>query len=142
MRNYDDFNEFFWSRKCLKYDIYAIGNTFSTTTKSGSPKIVTKTFKERRSYIRALTSFRRVFFFTFALFLATVGFAINMTLLCPDSAIMYGPDFDQASMSKSTGGPVSVTGVSLNPTSANLLVGESVQLSETVSPLQEEGMST
>lgn len=43
-------------------------------------------------------------------------------------------DFDLASMSKSTGGTVSVTGVTVNPSSANLLVNETIQLSETVSP--------
>ncbi|RHY34730.1 hypothetical protein DYB32_000706 [Aphanomyces invadans] len=92
IRNYDDFNEFFWTKKCLKYNAYTIGEAFASADKKGNPKVVKKTFIEKRTWFRALTSFRRIFLFNFALFLATVGFAINMITLCPDSPIMYGPD--------------------------------------------------
>lgn len=85
VRNYDDFNEFFWRRKCLKFDIYTIGSKAFTGK-------VRKSFKEKRSWGTALWSFCRVFFFTCALFMATLGFAINMSLVCPDTPIMYGPD--------------------------------------------------
>ncbi len=95
IRNYDDFNEFFWSKKCLKYNAYTIGaNAFGSYDKNGNPKIVKKTFTERRTWLRALTSFRRIFLFNLALFFASVGFSLNMILLCPDSPIMYGPDMN------------------------------------------------
>ncbi|RQM24116.1 hypothetical protein B5M09_002002 [Aphanomyces astaci] len=92
IRNYDDFNEFFWSKKCLKYSAYTIGEAFASADKKGNPKVVKKTFVEKRTWMRALMSFRRIFLFNFALFLATVGFAVNMITLCPDSPIMYGSD--------------------------------------------------
>ncbi|EQC32617.1 hypothetical protein SDRG_09930 [Saprolegnia diclina VS20] len=90
IRNYDDFNEFFWTKKCLKYNAYNIGEAFASADKKGNPKVVKKTFNENRTWGRALMSFRRIFLFNFALFLATVGFAVNMVLVCPDSPIMYG----------------------------------------------------
>ncbi|KAJ0392695.1 hypothetical protein ATCC90586_010911 [Pythium insidiosum] len=92
IRNYDDFNEFFWTKKCLKFDIKTIGEAFGNYDKKGRPKVVKKTFNEKRTWFRAILSFRRIFFFNFALFLATLGFSINMVLLCPDSPIMYGQD--------------------------------------------------
>ncbi|OQS06283.1 callose synthase, partial [Thraustotheca clavata] len=92
IRNYDDFNEFFWTKKCLKYNAYNIGEAFASADKKGNPKIVKKTFNENRTWFRALTSFRRIFLFNLALFMATVAFAVNMVLVCPDSPIMYGPD--------------------------------------------------
>ena len=98
IRNYDDLNEFFWAKKCLKYDIYSIGGVIASTTKSGAPKIAKKTFYEKRSWIRALLSIRRVFMFTCALFLATLGFAINMTLLCPDTPILYNNDVSRLTL--------------------------------------------
>ncbi|OQS00421.1 callose synthase [Thraustotheca clavata] len=90
IRNYDDFNEFFWTKKCLKSNAYNIGETFAKCNKKGDPTIVKKTFKEHRSWFRALLSFRRIFLFSLALMFATIGFAVNMILLCPDSPIMYG----------------------------------------------------
>ncbi|KDO19032.1 hypothetical protein SPRG_15218 [Saprolegnia parasitica CBS 223.65] len=90
IRNYDDFNEFFWTKKCLKHTAYTIGDAFAKANKKGSLTLVKKTFMERRSWLRALLSFRRIFFFNLALLAATIGFAINMILVCPDSAIMYG----------------------------------------------------
>ncbi|CAK4075329.1 unnamed protein product [Aphanomyces euteiches] len=95
IRNYDDFNEFFWTKKCLKYNAYNIGEAFASADKKGNPKVVKKTFNEKRTWFRALMSFRRIFLFNFALFLATVGFAVNMVLVCPDSAIMYGYDLGE-----------------------------------------------
>ncbi|TMW64728.1 hypothetical protein Poli38472_011608 [Pythium oligandrum] len=97
IRNYDDFNEFFWSKKCLKYDIKTIGEAFANVDKKGRPKIVKKTYKEKRTWIRAVMTFRRIFFFNCALFLATLGFAMNMVLFCPDSPIMYGQDIQPLS---------------------------------------------
>nr|CCA22421.1 unnamed protein product [Albugo laibachii Nc14] len=92
IRNYDDFNEFFWSKKCLKYDAQSIGSAFANVSKKGKPKVVKKTFVEKRSWLRAMISFRRIFLFNCALFLAVLTFALNMVLFCPDSPIMYGPD--------------------------------------------------
>ncbi|GLD97010.1 hypothetical protein PINS_up005693 [Pythium insidiosum] len=96
IRNYDDFNEFFWTKKCLKFDLKTIGEAFGNYDKKGRPKVVKKTFNEKRTWFRAILSFRRIFFFNFALFLATLGFSINMVLLCPDSPIMYGQDVQSA----------------------------------------------
>ncbi|KAF0718087.1 hypothetical protein As57867_001910, partial [Aphanomyces stellatus] len=92
IRNYDDFNEFFWTKKCLKFDAYNIKDALGAVDKKGNPKDVRKTFVETRSWFRALLSFRRIFLLNFALFCATVGYAVNMTLLCPESPIMYGTD--------------------------------------------------
>ncbi|RHY81841.1 hypothetical protein DYB26_011032, partial [Aphanomyces astaci] len=92
IRNYDDFNEFFWTKACLKYDAYTIKEALGAVDKKGNPKDAKKTFIETRSWARALWSFRRIFLFNFTLFCAVVGFALNMVLLCPESPIMYGPD--------------------------------------------------
>ncbi|RHY24611.1 hypothetical protein DYB32_008841, partial [Aphanomyces invadans] len=92
IRNYDDFNEFFWTKKCLAFDAYNIKEALGAVDKKGNPKDAKKTFIETRSWVRALWSFRRIFLFNFTLFLAVVGFALNMVLLCPESPIMYGPD--------------------------------------------------
>ncbi|TYZ60536.1 hypothetical protein PybrP1_003069 [[Pythium] brassicae (nom. inval.)] len=100
IRNYDDFNEFFWNKKCLKYDPYTIGEAFAAADKKGRPKIVKKTFVEHRSWMRAIWSFRRIFFFNCALFMAVLGFSVNMVLFCPDSPIMYGPDIQPLTESK------------------------------------------
>ena len=97
IRNYDDFNEFFWTKKCLRYDPYTLGQAVSSGDR-GSSKIIKKTFNEVRSWRRAIISFRRVFMFTCALFFATIGFAINMSLLCPDSPIMYGVELNRISI--------------------------------------------
>ncbi|RAW38022.1 Callose synthase 2 [Phytophthora cactorum] len=97
IRNYDDFNEFFWTKKSLKYDYTNIGEAFANYDKKGRPKIVKKTFSETRSWTRAIISFRRIFLMNCALFLATLGFSIDMVLLCPDSAIMYGEDVQPSS---------------------------------------------
>ncbi|KAJ0411578.1 hypothetical protein ATCC90586_004228 [Pythium insidiosum] len=48
IRNYDDFNEFFWTKKCLKFDIKTIGEAFGNYDKKGRPKVVKKTFNEKR----------------------------------------------------------------------------------------------
>ncbi|OQR84190.1 callose synthase [Achlya hypogyna] len=92
IRNYDDFNEFFWTKKCLKYDSLTIAEAFASTNKAGNPNVVRKTFLERRSWLRALLSFRRIFVSHFVLFIATAAFAMNMALVCPTSPIMYGAD--------------------------------------------------
>ncbi|KAF0698946.1 Aste57867_10468 [Aphanomyces stellatus] len=92
IRNYDDFNEFFWTKKCLKFDAYNIKEALGSVDKKGRPKDAPKTFVETRSWFRALLSFRRIFLFNLTLFIAVVGYAVNMTLLCPESPIMYGPD--------------------------------------------------
>ncbi|RHY41068.1 hypothetical protein DYB38_002570 [Aphanomyces astaci] len=92
IRNYDDFNEFFWTKACLKYDAYTIKEALGAVDKKGNPKDAKKTFIETRSWARALWSFRRIFLLNFTLFCAVVGFALNMALLCPESPIMYGPD--------------------------------------------------
>ncbi|KAF4315279.1 hypothetical protein G195_011184, partial [Phytophthora kernoviae 00238/432] len=96
IRNYDDFNEFFWTKKALKYDYNSIGEAFSNYDKKGRPKIVKKTYSETRSWCRAIISFRRIFLMNCALFMATLGFAIDMVLYCPDSPIMYGEDVQPA----------------------------------------------
>ncbi|OQR84104.1 callose synthase [Achlya hypogyna] len=90
VRNYDDFNEFFWTKKCLKYTPVTIAEAFGSTDKKGRPNVVAKTFLERRSWLRALVSFRRIFLTNVLLFLATLCFALNMVFLCPDNPIMYG----------------------------------------------------
>ncbi|CAK4676036.1 hypothetical protein LEN26_003727 [Aphanomyces euteiches] len=92
IRNYDDFNEFFWTKKCLKFDAYNIKEALGSVDKKGNPKDAPKTFVETRSWFRALWSFRRIFLFNLSLFIATVGYAVNMVLLCPESPIMYGAD--------------------------------------------------
>ncbi|OQS06289.1 callose synthase [Thraustotheca clavata] len=92
IRNYDDFNEFFWTKKCLKYDAITITEAFASVNKSGNPNVVKKTFMERRSWLRALLSFRRIFVSHFVLFIAVLAFAVNMILVCPESPIMYGED--------------------------------------------------
>ncbi|CAI5724003.1 unnamed protein product [Peronospora destructor] len=97
IRNYDDFNEFFWTKKSLKYDYTNVGEAFANYDKKGRPKIVKKTYNETRSWVRAIISFRRIFFMNCALFLATLGLAIDIVLYCPDSPIMYGEDVQPAS---------------------------------------------
>ncbi|RHY24612.1 hypothetical protein DYB32_008842, partial [Aphanomyces invadans] len=92
IRNYDDFNEFFWTKKCLQFDAYNIRDALGARDTNRNPKTAKKTFIETRSWMRALWSFRRIFVLNFVLFCATVGFAVNMVLLCPESPIMYGPD--------------------------------------------------
>ncbi|RHY33252.1 hypothetical protein DYB34_003243 [Aphanomyces astaci] len=92
IRNYDDFNEFFWTKTCLKYNEVTIADAFTSTNNKGNPNVVKKTFKETRSWVRALVSFRRIFVSHLFLMFATIGFAVNMVLVCPDSPIMYGAD--------------------------------------------------
>ncbi len=92
IRNYDDFNEFFWNKKCLKYNITTISEAFADVDKKGAPSTVKKTFIEKRSWVRALLSFRRIFLFNLALFFACVGFGLNVVMVCPDTPILYGPD--------------------------------------------------
>jgi callose synthase len=95
IRNYDDFNEFFWSKKCLKYNAQTIGEAFANVDKKGRPKIVKKSYHEKRTWIRAILSFRRIIFFNCALFMAVLGVSINIVLFCPDSPIMYGQDIQR-----------------------------------------------
>ncbi|CAH0477295.1 unnamed protein product [Peronospora belbahrii] len=90
IRNYDDFNEFFWSKKCLKYSPTTICEAFGEVDKKGRPKVIKKSFVEKRTWIRALISFRRIFCFNCALFLAVCGFALNVVMYCPDTPILYG----------------------------------------------------
>ncbi|GLD96826.1 hypothetical protein PINS_up005509 [Pythium insidiosum] len=92
IRNYDDFNEFFWTKKCLKYNATTIAEAFAEVDKKGQPNTVKKTFVEKRTWMRALFSFRRIFFFNCALLLAVTGFALNMVMFCPDTPILYGAD--------------------------------------------------
>jgi len=92
IRNYDDFNEFFWSKKCLKYNPTSIHEAFGEMDKKGRPKIIKKSFVEKRTWLRALMSFRRIFCFNCALFLAVCGFALNVVMYCPDTPILYGAD--------------------------------------------------
>ncbi|KAI9906551.1 hypothetical protein PsorP6_004257 [Peronosclerospora sorghi] len=92
IRNYDDFNEFFWSKKCLKYNPTTIHEAFGDVDKKGRPKVIKKSFVEKRTWFRALMSFRRIFCFNCALFLAVCGFALNMVMFCPDTPILYGAD--------------------------------------------------
>ncbi|CEG37904.1 hypothetical protein L914_13473 [Plasmopara halstedii] len=92
IRNYDDFNEFFWSKKCLKYNPTSIHEAFGEVDKKGRPKIIKKSFVEKRTWLRAIISFRRIFCFNCALFLAVCGFALNMVMYCPDTAILYGAE--------------------------------------------------
>lgn len=100
IRNYDDFNEFFWTKKCLKYDPYSIGEAFASVNKKGKSNIVKKTFTEKRSWVRAFISFRRIFLFNCALFVTVLAFSLNMVLLCPDAPSMYGPDVQQVNAKK------------------------------------------
>ncbi|OQS04134.1 callose synthase [Thraustotheca clavata] len=90
LRNYDDFNEFFWTKACLKYTAANIAEAFGSVDKKGRPNVVKKTFLERRSWFRALLSFRRIFLTNLLLFLATIAFSLNMVFVCPDNPIMYG----------------------------------------------------
>ncbi|KAG7400576.1 1,3-beta-glucan synthase component [Phytophthora boehmeriae] len=92
IRNYDDFNEFFWSKKCLKYNATNIGEAFGEVDKKGRPKVIKKSFTEKRTWLRALISFRRIFCFNCALFIACCGFALNVVMFCPDTPILYGAD--------------------------------------------------
>ncbi|KAF0698947.1 hypothetical protein As57867_010429, partial [Aphanomyces stellatus] len=90
--NYDDWNEFFWTKACFQFDAYNIKDAYGVVDRHGTPTLVRKTFTETRSWFRALLSYRRIVWLNFALLCATVGYAVNMTLLCPDSSIMYGPE--------------------------------------------------
>ncbi|TYZ67312.1 hypothetical protein PybrP1_002953, partial [[Pythium] brassicae (nom. inval.)] len=92
IRNYDDFNEFFWNKKCLKYNTTSITEAFAEVDKKGKPKTVKKSFTEVRSWTRALLSFRRIFLFNCALFCAVLGFSLNVVMFCPDTSILYGAD--------------------------------------------------
>jgi len=75
-RNYDDFNEFFWSRACLKYrytwedpaensDIET-SQMYSGETKDTSPSVTyglehaPKTFLEKRSWLRGILALNRI----------------------------------------------------------------------------------
>ncbi|RLN32754.1 hypothetical protein BBJ28_00021766 [Nothophytophthora sp. Chile5] len=60
--------------------------------KKGHPKVIKKSFVEKRTWLRALMSFRRIFLFNCALFFAVVGFALNVVMYCPDTPILYGAD--------------------------------------------------
>ncbi|KAE8910704.1 Callose synthase 1 [Phytophthora fragariae] len=92
IRNYDDFNEFFWSKKCLKYNPTTIHEAFGEVDKKGRPKVIKKSFVEKRTWFRALMSFRRIFCFNCALFMAVLGFSLNVVMYCPDTPILYGAD--------------------------------------------------
>ncbi|KAJ8562056.1 hypothetical protein ON010_g7622 [Phytophthora cinnamomi] len=92
IRNYDDFNEFFWSKKCLKYNPTTIHEAFGEVDKKGRPKVIKKSFVEKRTWFRALMSFRRIFCFNCALFMAVLGFSVNVVMFCPDTPILYGAD--------------------------------------------------
>ncbi|TMW64727.1 hypothetical protein Poli38472_011607 [Pythium oligandrum] len=90
IRHYDDFNEFFWSKKCLKFNATSIAGAFGEVDKNGRPKTVKKSFVEKRSWSRAIISFRRIFLCNCALFMAVLGFALNVVMYCPDTPILYG----------------------------------------------------
>mmetsp|Transcript_1310 Transcript_1310/g.1888 ORF Transcript_1310/g.1888 Transcript_1310/m.1888 type:complete len:2118 (-) Transcript_1310:113-6466(-) len=78
-RNYDDFNEFFWSRNCLKYRYCSISGMSDNDEESfsrfsgrmaGDQRFVTiveglesapKTFLEKRSWLRGLIALFRIF---------------------------------------------------------------------------------
>ncbi|GAB9474428.1 putative glycosyl transferase, family 48, 1,3-beta-glucan synthase subunit FKS1-like, domain-1, partial [Globisporangium polare] len=92
IRNYDDFNEFFWNKKCLKYNTTSISEAFAEVDKKGNPKVVKKSFTEKRTWLRALMSFRRIFLCNCALFLAVVGLSLNVVMFCPDTSVLYGSE--------------------------------------------------
>jgi len=72
-RNYDDFNEFFWSRECLKYRYCSIHEDLDIEDMMNTPYnevnmpsiaegllAAPKTFLEKRSWFRAILAFNRV----------------------------------------------------------------------------------
>ncbi|RHZ20392.1 hypothetical protein DYB37_000834 [Aphanomyces astaci] len=94
-RNYDDFNEFFWTRACLQYEYKSpefdsVDNHHSSdAAASASPPCIaqawattSKTYFEKRHWITPLRAFRRVFEFHLVTFhlLVTVAFADQLAL--------------------------------------------------------------
>ncbi|ETW06376.1 hypothetical protein H310_02652 [Aphanomyces invadans] len=87
-RNYDDFNEFFWTRACLKYD-YKSPDAHDAPLPPDAPPCIaqawaatTKTYFEKRHWITPLRAFRRVFEFHLVSFhfLVAVAFADQLDL--------------------------------------------------------------
>jgi callose synthase len=77
-KNYDDINEFFWTRNCLKYR-YGMPNTDQEVKADGSSSVTKqhiveglegshKTFMERRSHLRFIVAYSRIFSFLIILF--------------------------------------------------------------------------
>lgn len=72
--NYDDVNEFFWSKKCLSYDALSVSEAMTWQE--------LKTFKERRSIWNPFLAFYRIYFFLFVMLhtlivIAYVGYFTN-----------------------------------------------------------------
>nr|CCA19807.1 unnamed protein product [Albugo laibachii Nc14] len=72
--NYDDVNEFFWSKKCLSYDALNVSEAMTWQE--------LKTFKERRSVLNPFLAFYRIYFFLFVMLhtlivIAYVGYFTN-----------------------------------------------------------------
>ena len=89
-RNYDDFNEFFWSRNCLKYhyadedpDAHDIEGLTGPLPGEKLPSLseglenTPKTFLEKRSWLRGLLALNRIFEWHIVTFylLAVVAFS-------------------------------------------------------------------
>ncbi|OQR91279.1 callose synthase [Achlya hypogyna] len=79
-RNYDDFNEFFWTSDCLAYDYKS---PEYATDSFGGPPIATawsaaaKTFYEKRHWLTAIRAFKRVFEFHIVAFHVLVALAFT-----------------------------------------------------------------
>ena len=67
VRNYDDMNEFFWTRACLVYD--------ETNVAQGLASVQVKTFCERRSIFSPLLAFFRIYYFLLVSLHALVAIA-------------------------------------------------------------------
>ncbi|KAH9098016.1 hypothetical protein LEN26_016820 [Aphanomyces euteiches] len=79
-RNYDDFNEFFWTRECLKYDYKSPDDDNAPTDSICIAKAwsnASKTYFEKRNWITPARAFRRVLEFHLVTFhfLVVLAFA-------------------------------------------------------------------
>lgn len=90
-RNYDDFNEFFWSPDCLRYAYRDIDNDESiannqnkkVTSISKALATSSKTFLEKRSLIGFILAFSRLFEFFLISFQFQACFAFGQYLVWP-----------------------------------------------------------
>lgn len=94
-RNYDDFNEYFWTAECLKYSYCEVGSTidegasfdFSESANLSSEKTIVeaykdsknKTYVEKRTWLSPFRAFRRIYAFHFIAFhtLAAIAFGVH-----------------------------------------------------------------
>ncbi|EQC33729.1 hypothetical protein SDRG_08832 [Saprolegnia diclina VS20] len=81
-RNYDDFNEFFWTPHCLQFDYKSPEYHNSDASFAGPPiatawSSATKTYYEKRHWLTAIRAFKRVFEFHIVSFHLLVAVAFT-----------------------------------------------------------------